>query len=296
MLPPTGNPHWSKVGVAEPGQEPGLSGPGAKRQDRQRRRARAARDPGRVRRRPVDDEVAASRQRDGSVASQAMLGGLVRCAGCGHTLKITGNTDKRPASATRSTTAPAATPPASAPPAPRSAPRCSTATSKSKCWWRSRRRRAARPGRRRLRSRSRRPHAPSSDAEHELDLFVTNPKLLTLLGEQQFVEGVEARQHALDQARAGARRAAHANQRSPPNSPTATCSPPGRPSPPKRNAACCTACSNRSCCHARGSWPARKPDRRTHPDHSPRRHNPRPVKARPAHAGPWQLAFRRDSA
>src|SRR5215207_4288325 len=30
--------------------------------------------------------------RDGSVASQALLGGLARCAGCGHTLKITGNT------------------------------------------------------------------------------------------------------------------------------------------------------------------------------------------------------------
>src|SRR5262249_5032940 len=34
-------------------------------------------------------------QRDGSVASRAMLGGLVRCAGCGHTLKITGNTDRK---------------------------------------------------------------------------------------------------------------------------------------------------------------------------------------------------------
>jgi hypothetical protein len=32
--------------------------------------------------------------RDGSVASQALLGGIARCAGCGHTLKITGNTDK----------------------------------------------------------------------------------------------------------------------------------------------------------------------------------------------------------
>ena len=33
-------------------------------------------------------------QRDGSVAAQAMLGGLARCAGCGHTLKITGNTEQ----------------------------------------------------------------------------------------------------------------------------------------------------------------------------------------------------------
>jgi site-specific DNA recombinase len=34
------------------------------------------------------------RPHDGSVASQALLGGIARCAGCGHTLKITGNTDK----------------------------------------------------------------------------------------------------------------------------------------------------------------------------------------------------------
>ena len=39
------------------------------------------------------------------------------------------------------------------------------------------------------------------DAEHELDLFVSNPTLLTLLGEQKFVDGVEVRQRALDQAR-----------------------------------------------------------------------------------------------
>lgn len=42
-----------------------------------------------------------------------------------------------------------------------------------------------------------------ADVEHELDLFVNNPKLLSLLGEQKFVEGVEVRQRALDEARAG---------------------------------------------------------------------------------------------
>ena len=41
-----------------------------------------------------------------------------------------------------------------------------------------------------------------TDAEHELDRFITNPKLLTLLGEDRFVHGVEARQLALDEARA----------------------------------------------------------------------------------------------
>jgi hypothetical protein len=40
-----------------------------------------------------------------------------------------------------------------------------------------------------------------AEGEHELDLFVGNPKLLSLLGEQKFVEGVEARQRALDAAR-----------------------------------------------------------------------------------------------
>jgi hypothetical protein len=39
------------------------------------------------------------------------------------------------------------------------------------------------------------------DAEHELDLFINHPELLTLLGETKFVKGVETRQHALDQAR-----------------------------------------------------------------------------------------------
>jgi hypothetical protein len=40
-----------------------------------------------------------------------------------------------------------------------------------------------------------------AEAEHELDLFVNNPKLLSILGEQKFLEGVEVRQRALDEAR-----------------------------------------------------------------------------------------------
>ncbi len=39
-------------------------------------------------------------------------------------------------------------------------------------------------------------------AEHELDLFVTNPQLLSTLGQDKFMQGVEARQRALDEARA----------------------------------------------------------------------------------------------
>jgi hypothetical protein len=40
-----------------------------------------------------------------------------------------------------------------------------------------------------------------AEAEHELDLFVTNPKLLTTIGEERFLVGVEARQRVLDAAR-----------------------------------------------------------------------------------------------
>jgi hypothetical protein len=73
------------------------------------------------------------RQRDGSIASQAMLGGLARCAGCGHTLKVTGNTDARAASATPSTTVSGATPRV---PVRRGRPhahRSSTITSSGRC-------------------------------------------------------------------------------------------------------------------------------------------------------------------
>jgi hypothetical protein len=41
-----------------------------------------------------------------------------------------------------------------------------------------------------------------AEAEHELDLYLTNPKLLTIVGEEKFLEGVDARQRALDEARA----------------------------------------------------------------------------------------------
>jgi hypothetical protein len=39
------------------------------------------------------------------------------------------------------------------------------------------------------------------EAEHELDQFLANPKLLTLLGEAKFTEAVEVRQRALEEAR-----------------------------------------------------------------------------------------------
>jgi hypothetical protein len=139
--------------------------------------------------------------RDGSVAGQALLGGLIRCAGCDHTLKITGNTSKKtgerypvyycigryakglcPARATirasyvdqyveeqvlaalRAEGGPIATAVAASQEIEQAA-------------------------------------QALSEAEHELDLFIGNPKLLSLLGEQKFLEGVEVRQRELDESR-----------------------------------------------------------------------------------------------
>jgi hypothetical protein len=94
VRPPTGNPHWSKVGVAELVKNPvylGQSRGGGFVNDH-------AHEPLLTR---AEFDAAQSvkkslfKAHDGSLASQAMLGGLARCAGCGHTLKITGNTDRR---------------------------------------------------------------------------------------------------------------------------------------------------------------------------------------------------------
>jgi hypothetical protein len=141
------------------------------------------------------------KQRDGAVAAQAMLGGLARCGGCGHTLKITGSTDKK------------------------SGDRypvyyCTGRYAKGLCPARASVRAAildayveeqalaaltqeggllaqAVEASERLEAAGR----SVEEAEHELDLFVNDPKLLTILGEQKFLEGVQVRQRAVDQAR-----------------------------------------------------------------------------------------------
>jgi site-specific DNA recombinase len=198
--PPTGNPHWSKVGVSGLVKNPVYLG-----------QARSgtivnenAHEP-LVTRAEFDGAQSVKKSllphRDGSLASQAMLGGLARCAGCGHTLKITGNTDRK------------------------SGERypiyyCTGRYASGLC-----------PARATVRAslvdlyvEQQVLHALQeedgllaqavdaseaietaaravAEAEHELDLFVNNPKLLTLLGEQRFIDGVETRQRALDEAR-----------------------------------------------------------------------------------------------
>ena len=137
---------------------------------------------------------------DGSIASKALLGGLARCAGCGHTLKVTGN--GRPGQRFP-------------------VYYCIGRYAKGMCPARASIRASyldefveehvlaaleAEDGllAQAVESSQAIEQAARAveEAEHELDLYVSNPKLLSILGEQKFVEGVEARQNALDQARA----------------------------------------------------------------------------------------------
>jgi DNA invertase Pin-like site-specific DNA recombinase len=197
---PLGNSHWSKVSVSGLVKNPAYLG-----------QARSGSFVKEGAHEPLVTraEFAAAQSvtksllktRDGSLAERAMLGGLARCAGCGHTLKITGSTDRK--SGERSPLY-----------------YCVGRYSSGPC-----------PARASVRSALLDAYVEGqvlgalqaedgllaqavdasqaleeaartvSDAEHELDLFVTNPKLLTMLGETKFLDGVAARQRALDDAR-----------------------------------------------------------------------------------------------
>jgi hypothetical protein len=130
-----------------------------------------------------------------------MLGGLIRCAGCGHTLKITGNTDKK--TGERYPIYYCVGRYASGPCPNRATARASLVDDYVEERVLSALQReggllaeaVAALGQVEAAARE------VDEAEHELDLFVNNPKLLGLLGEQKFVEGVQVRQAALDQAR-----------------------------------------------------------------------------------------------
>lgn len=200
VLPPTGNPHWSKVGVAGMLQNSVYLG-----------QARSGKTVNNDAHEPLVTQAefdaaqtvkkSLLKRRDGSLAAQTLLGGLVRCAGCGHTLKITGNTDQKTGERY---------------PIYYCTGRYATGLCPSRATGRaslidnhvenqvlealqaedgllaqavaaSDRVEAAARG--------------AEEAEYELDLFINNPKLLTVLGEQKFLDGVESRQHALDEAR-----------------------------------------------------------------------------------------------
>src|SRR5512133_1195488 len=96
VYPPSGNKHWSKAGVAGLIKNPVYLG--------QARSGTVVKEEAHeplVTRAEFDAAPAIKKslftQHDGSVAAKAMLGGVARCAGCGHTLKITGNTDRKSA-------------------------------------------------------------------------------------------------------------------------------------------------------------------------------------------------------
>lgn len=137
---------------------------------------------------------------DGSLASMALLGGLVRCLGCGHTLKIAGSVSKK------------------------SGERypiyyCTGRYAKGLCPDRATIRasyldeyveeqvllalreeggliaQAVRASEQ-IEDAARR----AEEADHELDLFVSDLRILSMIGQEKFLEGLEVRQHALDEA------------------------------------------------------------------------------------------------
>jgi DNA invertase Pin-like site-specific DNA recombinase len=200
VFPPTGNEHWSKVGVAGLVKNPVYLG-----------QARSgtivnndAHEP-LVTRAEFDAAQSTKKSllapRDGSLASQALLGGLLRCAGCGHTLKITGNTDKR--TRERYPIYYCTGRYASGPCPNRATARASLVDTfvENEVLHALRAEGGlvaqAVAASEQLQAASR----EVEQAEHELDLFINNPKLLTVIGEQKFLDGVEIRQQALDQAR-----------------------------------------------------------------------------------------------
>jgi site-specific DNA recombinase len=200
VYPPSGNRHWSKVGVAGLIKNPvylgqARSGKVVNNQAHEPLVTRAEFDAAQAVKKSL------FKQHDGSVASKAMLGGLARCAGCGHTLKITGNTDRKSGERYPSYY-------------------CVGRYAKGPCLARAHARAShldayveeqvlealqAEDGLlAQAVAASEQSEAAArtvAEAEHELDLFVGNPKLLSLLGEQKFLEGVEVRQRALDEAR-----------------------------------------------------------------------------------------------
>jgi site-specific DNA recombinase len=199
IRPPTGNPHWSTTGLRQLLHNPVYLG-----QARSGKYVLEGAHEPLVSRADFDAAQATRtllKARDGSVARQALLGGLIRCAGCDHTLKITGNTIKKTGERYP-------------------VYYCIGRYAKGLC-----------PARATIRASYVDQHVEEqvlaalraeggpiatavaasqeieqaaqavSEAEHELDLFIGNPKLLSLLGEQKFLEGVEVRQRELDEER-----------------------------------------------------------------------------------------------
>jgi DNA invertase Pin-like site-specific DNA recombinase len=197
---PRGNSHWSKTGVSGLVKNRAYLG-----QARSGSIVKEGAHEALVTRAEFDAAQSVTKSllkpRDGSLAEQAMLGGLARCAGCGHTLKITGNTDKKngeryPVYYCTGRYATGLCP-------SRAAVRASLIDNYVEVRVLDALRKEDGLLAQAVDASAALDEAARAvaEAEHELDLFVTNPKLLTTIGEERFLVGVESRQRVLDAAR-----------------------------------------------------------------------------------------------
>jgi site-specific DNA recombinase len=199
VFPASGNPHWSTNGVAMLLRNPAYLG--------QARSGKVVKEEAHeaIVTRAEFDAAQGTRTllapRGESLAAQALLGGLIRCAGCGHTLKISGSLDKR--TGTRYPTYYCTGRFASGLCPSRATIRASRVDAYVEAEVLAALRAEGGPLAQAVEASEQIDDAARAvaDAEHELDRFITNPKLLTLLGEDRFVQGVDARQRALDEAR-----------------------------------------------------------------------------------------------
>jgi site-specific DNA recombinase len=200
VLPATGNPHWSANGIASLIKNPVYLG--------QARSGKVVNDKAHeplVTRAEWDAAQGGKtllRSGGESLAGQTLLKGIIRCTGCGHTLKIAGSLDKK--SGSRYPTY-----------------YCTGRYAKGHCPARATIRASAvdqyveqqvlaaleaegGPLAQAVEASEKTEEAARKveAAEHELDLFVTNPQLLTTIGQDKFMQGVDTRQRALDEARA----------------------------------------------------------------------------------------------
>jgi hypothetical protein len=138
--------------------------------------------------------------RDGSLAAKALLGGLVRCAGCGHTLKISGTTNRK--TKKREPVYSCVGRYASGPCPARAAARAVTLDDYVEQVVLDALRAEGGPVAEARAASGRLEEAQRTleAAEHELELYLTG-NLVSVIGEQRFLAGVKSRQQAIDTAR-----------------------------------------------------------------------------------------------
>jgi site-specific DNA recombinase len=199
VFPSSGNPHWSPVTIQGIVRNPvylGQARSGSTVND-------DAHEP--LVTRAEFDAVQSTRtllpSRGESLAGQTLLKGLIRCQGCGHTLKIAGSVDYK--TKARYPTYYCTGRYAKVHCTDRATIRASTVDAYVEEQVLAALRADGGPLAQPVEAGERLDAASRAltDAEHELDLYVTNPQLLTLLGETRFLEGAQARQQALEQAR-----------------------------------------------------------------------------------------------